>query len=78
MSRIVRSRLDIAFGLELTIGQTWRCQGCGIEWRVRQVHRKECVADLVQVGGPARRTIEFSVLRTSWEQVHPETQQEAA
>lgn len=73
-----RSPLDIRFGQELTIGQTWRCEGCGIVWRVRQVHRKECVADLVQVNGQERRTVTFADLRASWKQVRIAQLQEAA
>lgn len=71
--RQVRSRLDIALGRQLRVGQTWRCQCCGGEWRVRQVHRADCTAELERPG--ERREIKFADLRKGWEQVGPEQQQ---
>lgn len=67
MTRHVRSRLDIAFGRALTVGQTWRCACCRIEWKVRQVHRADCVAELVSAGHV--REFRFEELRKHWEHV---------
>lgn len=75
--RQVRSRLDIALGRRLVVGQTWRCQCCHTEWRVRQVHRADCTAELHRPG--ERREIKFEELRKGWEQVDiPQQAQVAA
>lgn len=64
-----RSRLDIALGRRLVVGQIWRCQCCGSEARIRQVHRADCVAEIEHDG--KLREIPFADLRTGWELVVP-------
>jgi hypothetical protein len=62
-----RSRLDIAFGRVLTIGQLWAERGHDDErpWRVRQVHRFDCSAELER--GVGRRSVSFEDLRKKWQ-----------
>lgn len=67
MSTPRRTRRDLEFGRELSIGDHYRRRSDGQIAAVRQVHRHESVAELVTDFG--RRSIAFSVLRTEWDQL---------
>lgn len=59
-----RSRHDVAMGRLLAIGQQWRSRTDGRVWRVYQVHRADCIAELAAVG--MRANIPFAELRRDY------------
>jgi predicted RNA-binding Zn-ribbon protein involved in translation (DUF1610 family) len=62
-----RSRNDVALGRQLTIGQHWQHPDRGV-WRVRNVHRMDCLVDLEHVDTRQRDTLTFAQLRNGWTQ----------
>lgn len=60
-----RSPVEMKLGRFLQIGQTWRCRADRRCWRVRQIHRRDCVADLEDDDG-RRTSIPFEDLRHNW------------
>jgi hypothetical protein len=62
-----RSRTDVALGRHLTIGQHWQHPDRGV-WRVRNVHRMDCLVDLEHTDTRQRDTLTFAQLRADWTQ----------
>jgi hypothetical protein len=71
-----RSRLDVRLGRELRVGQLWRRRhGDPRPWRVRQLHRADCVVEL-EAGASGLgvvRTLSFAELRQEWQRLPPAT-----
>jgi hypothetical protein len=66
-----RSRLDIALGRRLEIGQQWRDRTDGSVWRIRQVHRGDCHADAIDTATGKRALLTFTDLRLDFDQLVP-------
>jgi hypothetical protein len=64
-----RSRLDIALGRRLLIGQRWRDRNDGSVWRVRQIHRGDCHVELRHVETGRRELVTFTDLRLDFDQL---------
>ncbi len=65
-----RTRSEIRIGRVLRVGQAVLCRADQTVWRVRLVHRADCVAELERAG--ARRQIGFVELRDGWARVTEE------
>jgi hypothetical protein len=75
-----RARIDVRMGRSLQIGHEFRYRPDSSRWRVRQVHRQDCIVELVSLdhvlaarlptGGiratGIRRTIGFDELRSAY------------
>jgi hypothetical protein len=71
MKRYVRrSRVDLQLGQFLQIGQQWRLRETGSIWRVRQIHRQDCVVELEH--GPVRWRGTFERLRQDFKWIAAE------
>lgn len=68
--RQVRSRLDIALGRRLRVGDELRHRDEGTVWEIKQLHRYDCTAELDR-DGVRRVSVPFSVLRTEYDLVVP-------
>lgn len=60
-----RSRNEMRLGEALQVGQEWAMVDDLDVWRVRQVHRVDCVVELVC--GTERKRVSFYDLRKHWE-----------
>lgn len=67
-----RTRVELLLGRFLEIGQTWRRRADATRWRVRQIHRRDCMVELTD-GAGAAICIPFERLRAEWKWIatHP-------
>jgi hypothetical protein len=72
-----RRRFEIDLGRLLRLGQQWRRRDDKTVWRVAQVHRLDCVAEMRRHDG--RVLVTFDQLRTDWKWIAtPPRYEEAA
>lgn len=72
-----RSRREVELGRLLRIGQDWAKCGDLIVWRVRQVHRLDCMVELIADAHHVVR-ISFGELLRNWEPADHEIEEALA